>query len=283
MWIASYPKSGNTWLRAFLNCLFLKDKFNLNNMQAVVDQFPKRSQFKGLIRDFNNLNEILSKSITAQKNIIKNKEIKLFKTHSMLYSINDDYFTNKNLTIGVIYLVRDPRNVFLSLKNHIERNDEETEKFFFNEKQEMGYTFNGSEPNDIDYALKTLTSTWKNNYLSWKNVPNILIVKYENLISKPEEEFIKITNYINNFIKKKITNEEIVQAIKKVEFNNLQKIEKDNGFIEKDEILYRKKQNKFFNLGPKTSYKESLNEKIRYKIEKNFKKEMIELGYLNKN
>jgi hypothetical protein len=46
IWIASYPKSGNTWVRAFLNKIFLKEKFDLNKLGLVVEQFPKNLNLK---------------------------------------------------------------------------------------------------------------------------------------------------------------------------------------------------------------------------------------------
>ena len=44
--------------------------------------------------------------------------IKFLKTHNMLCNIDKNYFTNSQNTLGAIYIVRDPRNVITSLKNH---------------------------------------------------------------------------------------------------------------------------------------------------------------------
>ena len=63
VWLASYPKSGNTWVRAFINSLFLKDKFNLNRLDAVVDQFPLKSQFADLVNNLNDFHKILHSEI----------------------------------------------------------------------------------------------------------------------------------------------------------------------------------------------------------------------------
>ena len=67
IWIASYPKSGNTWVRAFINKFFLKEKFDLNFLGNVVPQFPKKTQYEGLIDDYQDLDLILNNSIQSQK------------------------------------------------------------------------------------------------------------------------------------------------------------------------------------------------------------------------
>ena len=47
IWLASYPKSGNTWVRSFLNSLlFNKDNSADLNELSKIDQYPKRSHFK---------------------------------------------------------------------------------------------------------------------------------------------------------------------------------------------------------------------------------------------
>ena len=59
IWLASYPKSGNTWVRSFLNSLlFNKDNSaNLNELSKI-DQYPKRSHFKNLVSEIDNLEEL---------------------------------------------------------------------------------------------------------------------------------------------------------------------------------------------------------------------------------
>ena len=48
----------------------------------------------------------------------------------MLFNFNRKYpFTNLENTLGVIYIVRDPRNVVLSYARHLEISLEETVKF----------------------------------------------------------------------------------------------------------------------------------------------------------
>ena len=59
IWIPSYPKSGNTWIRTFTSSIiFSKDGIsNFNNLE-IIPQHPMRRHFHNLIENFQNINEI---------------------------------------------------------------------------------------------------------------------------------------------------------------------------------------------------------------------------------
>ena len=81
-------------------------------------------------------------------------------------------------------------------------------------------------------------------------------------------------------IKLKLNEKKLEDSLKTTDFNYLQKLEKEKGFSESMINETTGKKINFFNLGPKNDWKELLNEEIKKKIEINFEKEMIELGYL---
>ena len=91
IWIASYPKSGNTWLRSIISALVYSDDgiFNFNLLKKI-QQFPEKIYFKDLIKDFGNFNEIKKNWILAQDKINLDNKIKFFKTHQGKYTVNGD-------------------------------------------------------------------------------------------------------------------------------------------------------------------------------------------------
>ena len=110
IWIASYPKSGNTWIRLFLDSLFSSSKeFNIN--QNYISQFPLRKHFDGLTKDVNNQKHWGE----SQKKICDEKKIKFLKTHNSLIKAFEYDFTQPKYTLGVVYIIRDPRNVISSM------------------------------------------------------------------------------------------------------------------------------------------------------------------------
>ena len=119
IWLASYPKSGNTWLRFFIITLLMgnKTKINLNHLKAIID-FPNLAQFEGLVSKFLDINEVSKKWIVAQEKINSDNSLRFLKTHNMLGEFNGYSFTNLKNTLGTIHIVRDPRNIITSLKNH---------------------------------------------------------------------------------------------------------------------------------------------------------------------
>jgi len=277
IWLASYPKSGNTWVRYFLASLIYSNqgKSGLDKLGYIM-QYPKRDQFEKLVTNFDDFNQIKKNWINSQNQINSDNKVKIFKTHHSLCSLGEDNFTDEKNTLGAIYIVRDPRNVISSILYHFNLSStEEALNFIMEEKK-----FIGNMKNKVNYPLHTLIGSWKTNYNSWKYIgKNFLLVKYEDLILSPNTEFGKIANYISNIIGIKFSEKQIKNSIKESSFKNLRNIEDKNGFIESIEDLKNKKK-KFFNLGPKNNWKKTLEKKFIDKIESSFNNEMKELGYI---
>ncbi len=284
IWLASYPKSGNTWLRFLIMSLILKDKEEINLDQlSGIKQFPSSHQYNKLnVNEINysNLNDISNYWIETQKIINSDKSIKFFKTHNALCKINNNIFTDLNNTLGVIYIVRDPRNVVSSINNHYHHIDLEFSKnFIFDEKK--GIMKKSKVDINNDYALPQIIGSWKTHYNSWKNMKkNYLLIKYENLIINPKKEFKKVTDYLEELMGLNFSEKLIDKAIKLSSFDRLQSLEEKKGFSESVVDPNSGIRKKFFNLGPKNNWREKLNKKISNEIEKKFENEMIELGYL---
>ena len=128
-WLASYPKSGNTWIRTFISTYYFtnNDTFEFSNLKNI-KQFPHERFFD---KDIRNINSAISSWDGVQKKINNQNKIVFLKTHSALATINNYKFTSKKHSIGAIYIVRDPRNVITSLSNHYELNFEQSFLFLF--------------------------------------------------------------------------------------------------------------------------------------------------------
>ena len=281
IWIASYPKSGNTWIRSFLTSLLYSDdgKNDFSNLDKI-KQFPDRSLFKNFIHDFQSVEEVYKNWLNVQNYINLDNQIKFLKTHHVNCTIKNYKFYDDANSLGTIHIVRDPRNVLVSIKNHFSLKDfDEAKEFIFKEKNWVGFITN---KNDIitDNKIPTLISSWKINYLSWKKITkNYLLVKYEDLIKDPHKEFFKISNYLEKIMNTKFNENNILNAIKTSSFSNMQNLEK-KGLFKEYVTGDNNNKIKFFNLGPKNDWKLYLKNEIVEEINLKFKNEMKELGYL---
>lgn len=282
IWIASYPKSGNTWLRSIISALVYSDDgiFDFNLLKKI-QQFPEKIYFKDLIKDFSNFDEIKKNWIFAQDKINLDNKIKFFKTHQGKYTVDGDDFTNNINTRAVIYVVRDPRNVINSISNHYSLSVENSLKFMLSPKL-IGNGKNFEESfMDNKPSMFTLLGKWNDHYRSWtRNKKNLLLIKYENLIRDPKIEMDKIIHFLNKYLKFDTSIEKNKNIIETTSFEYLKKLEGKGLFKEAPLKKNTAGRVKFFNLGPKNQWSKESNQEIIKSIEKNFSTEMRELGYL---
>ena len=86
IWLASYPKSGNTWVRSFLNTLIFSKENNLNLNNMAIEQFPNRKHFKNLIDKLDDVHELAKNWIKAQEVINLDKKLD-FSKHTIFFVI----------------------------------------------------------------------------------------------------------------------------------------------------------------------------------------------------
>ena len=284
IWLASYPKSGNTFLRSLLSAYFFtKDgNFELNSLNKII-QFPSIDLFKKFgVNTSNNL-EIVKNYINIQQKINSQdiKTIRFLKTHTSFYGINGYKFTDLNNTLGVIYIVRDPRSVVKSFANHNQMSLE----LATNKLLEFG-TLTGETKHSqvVKDQVITHVGSWSSNYNTWKEFKKFNryhLVKYEDLVCDTEKTFIEILNFIYKLGKSepKIDNNKLKNTLKSTTFSEMQKLEKEKGFNEALRDADGKKIT-FFKYGLEKNDPNLLPEILNNKIKKGLKDELNELNYI---
>ena len=276
IWIASYPKSGNTWLRSLLTSYYFSEdgKFYFGLLKNI-KQFPSKDFFSKRVES---IDEAAKNWLIIQKKIKDLKKARFLKTHNVFGSYKGNNFTSQEFTLGAIIVVRDPRNVITSLMNHYSSNEDEALEMI------KSIYRNLKDKKDIDnYASYSFISSWANNYNSWKNsnIKNKLIIKYEELENHPIDTFKNVIIFINNLLNNKaqVDVKKLNKSIQSTKFDKMKKMEEKKGF---DEAIYSSDGSKkpFFNLGRKNNYKNLLSKETTKEIEDAFNNEMVELGYL---
>ena len=280
-WIASYPKSGNTWLRILLSCYYYtKDGFYDENSLKNIQQFPEKRYFKKFNYNQNIIGDTTKYWLKAQEKINEDKKLRFFKTHNVFGLVNNSHFTNKENSIGCIYIVRDPRNVFTSIKNFYEMDNDQSLKWMINQNQYIYDIHNFDKDGYSDFQF---ISSWDKNYESWKlqkKIP-IKIIKYEDLLDQTFTVFKDVIEFINKSINstEQINKSKIKNAVNSTLFSKLQSKEKNEGFSEA--ILSKKGDKKipFFFMGPDNDWKKILDKNVKNKIIEAFEKNLNELSY----
>ncbi len=281
-WIASYPKSGNTWLRALISSYFYSQDGNYDEkLIKLIDQFPTRKFLKGFDYDKTIVGDTSKFWINAQEKINRDNKLKFFKTHNIFGKVNNFDFTNASNSLGGIYIVRDPRNVITSIKNHYDLDDERAIKWMTNKNN---YIYDVERVKEVGYGDFQFISSWDTNYNSWKVQQKIPIkfIKYEDLAEQTYSvvldiiEFIyKLSNNSNKIDKNKLKN-----ALNSTNFEKLKQKEKVHGFSEAVSSITTNQKITFFNLGPKNDWRKILNEDLKNKINQVFEKNLKELSYI---
>ena len=160
-WVASYPKSGNTWIRTILYSAIF-GKLDINGMGSFIPNFAYLAS--ELLGDgFKDPMDIKYKWLETQKRIsesaISKSKSCIIKTHNAAGNYDVGIFPNPKFSANAIYIVRDPRDIVLSFSHHNNETIEETSK-----KINGNYVLDG----DIKNKIPVYMGSWSFNYNSWK-------------------------------------------------------------------------------------------------------------------
>ena len=279
IWLASYPKSGNTWIRSVLiSYYFTEDgKFNFDNLSRIPD-YPNKIFLNKEI----NINQLKEGEIykfwhASQKKILERKKAKFLKTHNMLGSVKGVKFTKSEFTLGTIHIIRDPRNVITSIKNHLDFDSYEKTL----EYMKTDSAFIKGEDN----ARFAFTGSWRSHYTSWMSDQDLrrITIKYEDLERNTMITFIKIIDFVNKICRfnSEIDEKKLLNSINTTSFDKMSEGEKEGKFTENVINKFNKKI-KFFYMGPKNDWKKILPENIKSEMNEYYKKDLEILNYDSK-
>lgn len=266
-WLASYPKSGNTWVRLFMEAYVAGycDIAITSGRFVRGDQRPSDFQrvsgwpVSELSPDAMNL--MRPAALCNMVAFAEGAEICL-KTHFIRGAINYVRMIPAELTLGAVYILRDPRDVAVSMSHHNDCTIDEA----------IG------QLNDKDHALTTdnglfcYCGNWSQHVRNWttgKASYPVHTVRYEDLLANPEEEFVKIVEAFGI----KPDPERVEVAMRATSFDVLQGQEDAKGFVEKEG------GERFFRNGKAGGWRDALTEAQSYRIECAHAGVMREQGY----
>jgi len=264
-WIASYPRSGNTWVRAFITAYANGGSVEINGIMQTGDKHP--AYYANIIgkpmQSWDMADQAMLKPAAMLRMLEDAGSNLLLKTHDCNIDICGVEQIPPSLTRTAIYLVRDPRDVALSFKNHYNM-------------PSMGTAVDQMLNDDTltrfpDRGLFVPQGSWQKSAQSWtgKLPYEVMILRYEDLLSKPFESFSKIVRLLKMDFDAKL----IKKSIEACSFDKFQKAEQSDGFQEGVGQT-------FFHKGQANRWETELDEALQTRIVKACRREMKSFGYL---
>ena len=273
VWLASFPKSGNTWMRAFLYNLFhnRERSFDVNRMAGELFQSDGALMWFQML-DRRPLAEWSSEDVASMRPrvnelIAQAQKGTLFcKTHNALMTIRGYPTVNLAVTSGAIYIVRNPLDVALSFADFM--------GFGVDEAIDHMATHNLETPHDPTLNnVGIILGSWSQHAESWTENPNprLHVVRYEDMLDHPSRVF----GATARFLGLKPSRQRLLQAIRNSSFKTLRRQEDQRGFKEKSPT-----QEKFFRRGTAGHWRQELTPEQVERICSQHRVQMERFGYL---
>jgi hypothetical protein len=274
VWLASYPKSGNTWTRSFLNDLHAVlehgldvEPQDINKMQRLTAWDIGAKQYEAVIgkkmADASD-SEIDAARAAVQAQVVKrNSGILLVKTHNALAITSGHPTINMSVTAGAIYIVRNPLDVAISFANHIGQSIDVAIRIMSTPSH---------RPPNSEKSVGEYYGSWSENVASWTKKKNsaLLTLRYEDMHKDPVKTFGALAQHLQQHA----SPEQLNRAIELSAFKVLKQQEETSGFTEKPKHLEA-----FFRSGKTGEWKDVLTDKQVLTIRTLHGEEMEKFGY----
>ncbi len=269
VWLASYPKSGNTWLRAFLANLIanraepvpLAELPNYGRLEADPELYSRLAGRPSTELDFAQLCALRAQAHAA---IAASAPRTVFvKTHSMAGAMDGVPLLTPQVSAGAICVVRNPLDVVISMAHHFGIDLDAAIAYLNNEN---------SATENSDLFVTEFLGSWSHHVKSWADMESerILILRYEDLIDKPAKGFGKVARLIGTDDRARIE-----RAIRHADFRALSAMEQRDGFVE-----VPIKGKRFFRAGRSHQWREKLSRDQVARIVAAHREQMQRFGYV---
>jgi hypothetical protein len=253
VWLASYPKSGNTWFRAFLSALKTGDAgVDINNLKdsaffAKRDTFEEFTDLDSRYLYHGEVKQLLPDVYRAFSN--ESETIQYLKIHQA-YTFNNDNepLIPSSATRAALYFIRNPLDIAGSLANHMAKSMDEAIEMMNDSSSLLA---NQPGNHNTHRQLRQELLSWSAHAESWTSQDKfpLLVIRYEDMLSDTLAAFTKAVAFLGI----DASGEQIKHAIEASSFSRLQQMEKDRGFREKN---WQSQQ--FFRSGTMGNWKKEL-------------------------
>lgn len=267
-WIASYPKSGNTWMRAFIGAVINGGKaVDINQLEQVVsdDNFgPFYQSFlskpieHATLRDLARIRPFAHRAMAATA-----PGFVLLKTHNFLAVHLGTPTVTTDVTAGAIYILRNPLDVVVSYSAFRSRDFDATIEAMNRTCRVL------PKPSKAAYHV---AGSWAENVRTWthRRHDRLLVLRYEDMLEKPIDCFTSVVRHLRMDVSDAV----VAAAVEATKFEVLQAAEARDGFVERV-----KEADAFFRSGKSDIWRDALSEEQVGRILLSSEAEMRAFGY----
>lgn len=256
IWLASYPKSGNTWVRLFL-LSYLQDgkkSFGFGDLAKFISSEASNKLFLNTgLKEPMDIKDIYKNRCEVHRTISNNTpKFRILKTHLAKYKYMNFKTINEDVTFKSIYIVRNPFDVCISMASFFKISIDDAISGLLDHNAYLDF--------DNDQVHQFLGS-WELHIKSWamaKDSP-VLIVRYEDMHTDSESTFRKILNFLEIEIKQ----QQLLDTISTVSFEKMSNKEDIEGFPERPSST-----TKFFRKGTPFQFRDIMSQSQMLRLQK---------------
>ena len=271
VWLASYPKSGNTWTRIFLANYLTNAQEPLSINQARhfgigdngTEMYHRVAGRRIDPRDVGLTLQLRNAVLRGISN--NNADVNLVKTHNAAKRAQGIQLIPHEFTKSAIYVMRNPLDMVMSYARHYAVTNAEAVDFINHKNNSLAAD---------DRVVWSYLGTWSDHVASWTSMKPypMLVLRYEDLLARPEEEFSKVVEHFGMTVDP----ERLDRAIRFSSFKELKRQEETEGFAERAQ-----KSESFFTKGQSGHWKDELPPELADRIIKAHRQTMKRFGYLD--
>jgi Sulfotransferase domain len=274
IWIASYPKSGNTWVRVLIHNLIrelrgqhegAQDINALHEITLRESLAPWFARRLGKSPHAATAREIADARTNVQADMVRGEGGPLYiKTHNAVAIVEGFPTVNFDVTLAAVYILRNPLDVAVSYARYSGLTIDRI----------IAYMADPSGGIDMsERRVYEFVGSWSFHVASWMAVPHrpVLLLRYEDMLATPERSFARLAA----FLRLKPGPEQLRRAIEKSSFAELARQEEEHGFVERPNS-----SEKFFRVGKAGQWREALLQNQVNAIVSAHAPMMMRFGYL---
>lgn len=260
IWISSFPKSGNTWVRAFLGNYFTPTgkQLSINELSSITTSDIRHDWFdKAAGKPF--VAETFDDWVAMRRKVLRliaqsTPGNRFVKTHSKIDRVGDCDLIMPEVTAAAIYIIRNPFDVVVSFARHSSLSiDDAIDRMCDSVNISTG-----------ENGILEVLGRWDDHIRSWTKAPGLPrhIMRYEDMVDNPKAAFRELLH----FLQVSVQNKKLRKALEETSFSALQKQENSEGFREKPPAM-----EKFFVSGKYGGWRDALTPAQVARIHSEFK------------